>query len=353
MNGIQTGEKLFLRTLRGHPSECPPVWLMRQAGRYLPEYREIRASAGSFLDLCYTPELACEVTLQPIRRFGFDAAILFSDILVIPDALGQSVAFREGEGPVLDALCSPTDIDRLDTGRLGDHLAPVFETIRLIRRELPEEVALIGFAGAPWTVATYMVEGGTSRDFATVKALAYGDPMTFGRLIDRLVEATASYLIAQIDAGAEALQLFDSWAGVLPDQAFLRWVLAPTREIVARVRDRHPEIPIIGFPRGAGIMYLAYADDTGVDAVSLDTAVPVDWAAHELQTMVAVQGNLDPIILRTGGSMLQDSVRAIRRGFSGGPFVFNLGHGIVPDTPPEYVGELVAVLRENTNGTMA
>ena len=342
-----TGDKLLIRTLKGQPADCPPVWLMRQAGRYLPEYRKVRAEAGSFLDLCYTPELACEVTLQPIRRFGFDAAILFSDILVIPDALGQPVAFREGEGPVLEPLQTASDVDRLDRARLADHLAPVFETIRLLRQNLPDPVALIGFAGAPWTVATYMVEGGSSRDFATVKKLAYGSPEIFDWLIEVLVDATADYLIAQVDAGAEALQLFDSWAGVLPDQAFLRWVVAPARRIVARIRAEHPDVPIIGFPRGAGIMYLPYAAETGVDAVSLDTSVPIDWAAHEVQTMVAVQGNLDPILLQTGGKALADGVRRIRRGFSGGPFVFNLGHGIVPSTPPEHVGELVEVLREN------
>jgi uroporphyrinogen decarboxylase len=339
--------KLLIRTLRGEVADCPPVWLMRQAGRYLPEYRELRARSGTFLDLCYTPEHACEVTLQPIRRFGFDAAILFSDILVIPDALGQKVAFKQGEGPVLEPLRSADDIDRLDRGRVIDHLAPVFETVQLLRRELPENVALIGFAGAPWTVATYMVEGGSSRDFATVKAMAYGAPDDFDRLIALLADATADYLIAQADAGAEVLQLFDSWAGVLPDMAFMRWVIEPTKRIVARIRAVHPTIPLIGFPRGAGVMYLPYAAGTGVDAVSLDTAVPLDWAAHEVQTMVAVQGNLDPILLRAGGKALADGVRRIRRTFAGGPFVFNLGHGIVPDTPPEHVAELVAVLREH------
>ena len=339
--------KLLIRTLRGEVADCPPVWLMRQAGRYLPEYRELRARSGTFLDLCYTPEHACEVTLQPIRRFGFDAAILFSDILVIPDALGQKVAFKQGEGPVLEPLRSADDIDRLDRGRVIDHLAPVFETVQLLRRELPENVALIGFAGAPWTVATYMVEGGSSRDFATVKAMAYGAPDDFDRLIALLADATADYLIAQADAGAEVLQLFDSWVGVLPDMAFMRWVIEPTKRIVARIRAVHPTIPLIGFPRGAGVMYLPYAAGTGVDAVSLDTAVPLDWAAHEVQTMVAVQGNLDPILLRAGGKALADGVRRIRRTFAGGPFVFNLGHGIVPDTPPEHVAELVAVLREH------
>jgi uroporphyrinogen decarboxylase len=343
----EPGEKLLLHTLRGNVADCPPVWLMRQAGRYLPEYREIRAAAGSFLDLCYTPDLACEVTLQPVRRFGFDAAILFSDILVIPDALGQTVAFRDGEGPVLEPLRGAADIDRLAGGRIATHLEPVFETVRRVRARLPADVALIGFAGAPWTVATYMVEGGGSRDFAAAKAMAYGAPEQFGRLIDILVAATADYLIAQVDAGAEALQLFDSWAGVLPDQAFVRWVLVPTQRVVARVRDVHPEVPIIGFPRGAGIMYVTYAVESGVDAVSLDTTVPVDWAAHEVQTIAAVQGNLDPIALRIGGTALREGVRAIRRGFSGGPFVFNLGHGIVPDTPPEHVAELVAIVREN------
>ena len=349
----RSGEKLLLRAIKGQEVDCPPVWLMRQAGRYLPEYREIRADAGSFLNLCYAPELACEVTLQPIRRFGFDAAILFSDILVIPDGLGQEVAFREGEGPVLTPLKTLSDIEKLDRLRAVDHLAPVLETVRRVRQGLPDPVALIGFAGAPWTVATYMIEGGSSRDFATVKAMAYGAPQAFARLIDILVDATADYLIAQVDAGAEVLQLFDSWAGVLPDQEFVRWVLAPTQRIVARIREAHPDVPIIGFPRGAGIMYLAYAADSGVDAVSLDTSVPVDWAAHELQTMVAVQGNLDPILLRTGGAALAGAVRRIRRSFAGGPFIFNLGHGIVPDTPPDHVAELVAVLRESATADAA
>jgi uroporphyrinogen decarboxylase len=348
-----SAEKLLIRTLKGEATECPPVWLMRQAGRYLPEYRKIRADVGSFLDLCYTPELAAEVTLQPIRRFGFDAAILFSDILVIPDGLGQKVAFQTGEGPVLDALKSADDVARLDRSRATEHLAPVLETVRLLRRDLPEHVALIGFAGAPWTVATYMIEGGSSRDFATVKAMAYGEPTLFAPLIDTLVEATADYLVAQIDAGAEAVQLFDSWAGALPDKAFARWVLEPTTRIVERIRATHPDVPIIGFPRGAGVMYLGYAATTGVDAVSLDTSVPVDWAAHEVQTIAAVQGNLDPILLRTGGDALNMAIRHIRRGFSGGPFVFNLGHGIVPDTPPDHVAQLVAVLRENASASAA
>lgn len=336
--------KKLLRVLGGEAMYPPPVWLMRQAGRYLPEYRASRARAKTFLDLCFTPELAAEVTLQPIRRFGFDAAILFSDILVIPHAMGRRVWFVEGEGPKLDPI-SPDGLNELKTEDVRAELAPVFATIKILRRELPAETALIGFAGAPWTVATYMVEGGSGSDFAAVKRFALGDAKSFGRLIDAIVEATAEYLIAQIEAGAEALQLFDSWAGVLSEPEFRRWSIAPTRKIVQKVKSIHPTIPIIGFPRAAGMMYADYIRETGVDAVSLDTGVPLSFA-QAMQARVPVQGNLDPQVLVVGGEALRAAARGIVDALSDGPFIFNLGHGIVPETPPDNVAELLRIVRE-------
>ena len=288
-------DKPFLRTLAGEAVWPPPVWLMRQAGRYLPEYRATREQAGGFLDLCYTPDLAVEVTLQPLRRFGFDAAILFSDILVIPHALGQTVAFKQGEGPVLDALKDEADLSRLSVARVLEHMAPVLETVRGLAASIPKQTALIGFAGAPWTVATYMIEGGGSKDFARTKEWAYGRPDLFGRLIDILVEATGDYLIAQIDAGAEAAQIFDTWAGALPEAEFRRWVIDPIGRITRRIQAERPGVPVIGFPRGAGPLYPDFARQTGVTAVSLDTALPCDWAVREIQPLVVTQGNLDPI----------------------------------------------------------
>jgi uroporphyrinogen decarboxylase len=336
--------KKLLRVLSGEAVAPPPVWLMRQAGRYLPEYRATRARARTFLDLCFTPELACEVTLQPIRRFGFDAAILFSDILVVPYALGQRVWFVEGEGPKLEPVRSAEDLARLDRGRAMAVLAPVFETVRRLRRELPPATALIGFAGSPWTVATYMVEGTSGHDFARAKDFAYGEETAFGRLIDLIVAATVDYLASQVEAGAEALQLFDSWAGVLSEPAFRRWVIAPTRSVVEQLRRRCPGVPVIGFPRGAGMLYADYARETGVDAVGLDTSVPMALG-EALQERVAVQGNLDPRLLVVGGMAMRREAEAILRALGGGPFVFNLGHGILPETPPEHVAALLAIVR--------
>jgi uroporphyrinogen decarboxylase len=333
-------DKPFLRALRGETITPPPFWLMRQAGRYLPEYREVRASANGFLDLCYTPEKATEVTLQPLRRYGFDAAILFSDILVVPDALGQSVAFREGEGPMLTPIRTAEALAKLSLDGLKTHLAPVFETVRRLSTAIPKTTALIGFAGAPWTVATYMVEGSGSKDFVETKRLAYGQPKIFQALIDLLVQATGDYLIAQIDHGAEAIQLFDSWAGALPEDQFAKWVIAPTRSLVARLKSERPGIPIIGFPKGAGALYETYVDQTGVDAVSLDTGIPLSWAVKTLQSKVTIQGNLDPILLVAGGEALDQAIDRILETCSRGPFVFNLGHGIVPSTPPENVARL-------------
>ncbi|HEY0835414.1 MAG TPA: uroporphyrinogen decarboxylase [Azospirillum sp.] len=337
--------KPLLAALKGEACTHPPFWLMRQAGRYLPEYRELRAKAGSFLDLCYNPDFAVEVTLQPIRRYRMDAAILFSDILVVPHALGQRLEFLEGEGPKLDPVRSAAELSRLSTDRFHAHLEPVYETVRRLRGALPPEVTLIGFAGAPWTIACYMVEGSGSKEFAAVKSFAYRDPAGFAQLIDLLVETTSDYLCTQIDAGAEVVQLFDSWAGVLPAGAFRRWVIEPTRRIVARVKEKHPNVPVIGFPRAAGLLYEDYVADSGVDAVGLDTTVPPVWAARTLQPRLPVQGNLDPIMLAVGGEALRNAAIDILEAFSGRPFIFNLGHGVIQSTPPEHVAELAHLLK--------
>jgi len=336
--------KKLLRALAGETVSPPPIWLMRQAGRYLPEYRATRAKAKGFLDLCFNPELAVEVTLQPIRRYGFDAAILFSDILVVPYALGQRVWFVEGEGPKLEPIADARALAGLDPAGLSAKLAPVFETLRRLRRELPAETTLIGFAGAPWTVASYMVEGKSGSDFARLKDFALRDEEGFAALIDLVVAATVDYLAEQVAAGAEVLQLFDSWAGVLSERQFRRWVIGPTRLIVDGVRARCPGTRIIGFPRGAGMMYADYVRETGVDAVSLDTTVPMSLAGA-LQERCAVQGNLDPRALVVGGAAMRSELRPILEALAGGPYVFNLGHGIVPETPPEHVAELVELVR--------
>ncbi|OFX08639.1 MAG: uroporphyrinogen decarboxylase [Alphaproteobacteria bacterium RIFOXYD12_FULL_60_8] len=341
----QPTQKTFLRALRGEIVTPPPVWLMRQAGRYLPEYRQTRATAGSFLDLCYTPEFAVEATLQPLRRYNFDAAILFSDILVVPHALGQSVAFKTGEGPVLTALENEADLERLCLDGFHAHLAPVYEILRRLRQEIPATTSLIGFSGAPWTLATYMVEGKGSKDYALTKEWAYARTPLFTRLIDLLVESISTYLIRQADNGAEALQIFDSWAGVLPEEEFHRWVTEPIARIVANVKALHPTVPIIGFPRGAGMYYERFAKDTKVDALGLDTTVPLDWAARVLQPICTLQGNLDPILVVAGGERMDAAVDHILNVLGHGPFVFNLGHGIVPHTPPENVSRLVERVR--------
>jgi uroporphyrinogen decarboxylase len=340
-----TGGKKLLAALSGSVQASPPVWLMRQAGRYLPEYRALRQRAKSFVEFCLTPELAIEATLQPIRRFGFDAAILFSDILIVPHALGQEVSFREGEGPVLTPVRRQDDLDRLSAARLLEATAPVMETVRGVRRALPPEVALIGFAGAPWTVATYMVEGGASKDYAHAKLWSYREPAGFQRLIDLVVEATITYLDQQIRAGAEAIQLFDSWAGALSEPDFARWVIAPNKAIVSGLKQRHPQVPIIAFPRGAGLLYPAFAEAVGADAIGLDTTVPLGWARDRLQARWVLQGNLDPLVLCAGGGALETEVRRIRRVLADGPFLFNLGHGILPATPPEHVARLLELLR--------
>ncbi len=341
-----SGEKALCRALAGETLASPPWWLMRQAGRYLPEYREVRAGAADFVELCLTPALAAELTLQPLRRYRMDGAILFSDILLLPYALGQKLEYREGEGPVLEPLADAAAVARLLPGAVGVRLGPVFEAVKRVHAALDRGTALIGFAGAPWTVATYMVEGGTSRDFRRVKGWAYRDPPGFAALIDLLVQATVDFLAAQIDAGVEIVQLFDSWAGVLPEPAFERWVIGPTKRITAALKKRFPDLPIIGFPRGAGLLYERYARESGVDAVGLDTAVPAGFARERLQPLMAVQGNLDPVALMVGGTALATAVHELRRMLNSGPWVFNLGHGVLPETPPENVAALARMLAE-------
>ena len=337
--------KTLLRVLAGESLSPAPIWLMRQAGRYLPEYRAVRAKAGSFLDLCYNPELAVEVTLQPIRRFGFDASIIFSDILVIPHALGMHLEYREGEGPVLTPVRSTEDVAKLRNDRLEEHLAPVYAAVRGLAAELPRETTLIGFAGAPWTVAAYMVEGQGGTDHATLIRWAWRDPQGFAALIGLLVDATARHLIAQIRAGAEVVQLFESWASAAPDALFQRWCVEPVAEIVRRVRAAAPDVPIIGFPRGTGGVLARYAAETGVNAVGVDQSMSMTVARGEMPPGVALQGNLDPLVLVQGGAALDDEVRRIVDAMAGAPHVFNLGHGIRQDTPPEHVAQLVERVR--------
>ncbi|GIX09422.1 uroporphyrinogen decarboxylase [Elioraea sp.] len=339
-----TGKPL-LAALAGEAVRPAPVWLMRQAGRYLPEYRALRAREPDFLRFCLTPKLATEVTLQPIRRFGLDGAILFSDILVPPFALGHGVRFVEGEGPVLERVTGRAQVEALDLPRARGVWAPVMETVRRLRGALPPGVTLIGFAGAPFTVAAYMVEGGGSRDFAEARRMAFAEPGLFGALVARLEEATIDYLSAQAEAGAEALMLFDSWAGVLSPAQFRRWVIGPTARIAAALRARFPAVPLIGFPRGAGPMLGDYAEGTGLQAVGLDTVLPAAWAARILPAGVTGQGNLDPMALVAGGDALAEEVTTLMRAVAGRPWVVNLGHGIVPQTPPEHVAELVALVR--------
>lgn len=337
----------FLRPFAGEALQPPPIWLMRQAGRYLPEYRELRAKAGSFLDLCYTPTMAAEVTLQPIRRFGFDAAILFSDILVVPHALGQKLDFKEGEGPVLEPIRSSAEMTRLDPRRTPDRFQLVYETVARVRDGLPPETALIGFCGGPWTVATYMVAGHGSTDQADARLWAYRDRAGFSRLIDLVTEVSIEYLSGQILAGADVVQLFDSWAGSLPGDELERWVIAPTRRIVASLRARHPQVPIIGFPRGAGVHVPHYIDETGIDAIGCDTTMPLPELKERIADLgIVMQGNLDPLLLVAGGTAMETRVREILLEAEGVPFVFNLGHGIVPQTPPEHVARLIELVRQ-------
>jgi len=340
-----TETKLFLKALKGETTKRPPIWMMRQAGRYLPEYLETRAKSENFLHFCYSPDLAEEVTLQPLRRYNFDAAILFADILTIPDALGQKVDFIKGFGPKLEPIQTDEALSKLSLNGIHDHLAPVYETVSRLRLSLPSQTALIGFAGAPWTNATYMVEGQGSKNYETIRLLAYKDPDFFQTLIDLLIEATSGYLIKQIQAGAEAVQLFDSWAGVLPPDQFKRWVIDPNKRIIENIRNEYPDIPILGFPRGAGVLYKDFVLETKVNAISIDQTVPVEWAAKELQPLCTVQGNLDNLCLVSGGPYMEEQVTKILNTLSHGPFIFNLGHGIIPQTPPDHVGRVVEMVQ--------
>jgi uroporphyrinogen decarboxylase len=334
---------LLLRTLRGENGLPRPVWLMRQAGRYLPEYRTLRAEKGGFLALVYDSEAAAEITLQPIRRFGFDGAILFSDILIVPFAMGQDLQFLVGEGPHLSPRLIDSSLESLKA--VPERLTPIYETVRLVRAQLPTDKTLLGFAGSPWTVATYMVAGEGSRDQHVTRELAYRDRQGFQAIIDAIVGVTTDYLTGQIQAGAEAVQLFDSWAGSLAPAEFERWVIAPNAAIVAGVKARFPDLPVIGFPKGAGEKLPAYARETRVDALGLDETIDPVWAARTLPEGLPVQGNLDPLLLISGGAELERQATRILEAFANRPHVFNLGHGIGQTTPVEHVGQLLALVR--------
>ncbi|MEM7491407.1 MAG: uroporphyrinogen decarboxylase [Pseudomonadota bacterium] len=342
--------KPLLRSLGGETLPVPPIWMMRQAGRYLPEYRATRAEAGDFLSLCYNPDLATEVTLQPIRRYGFDAAILFADILLLPDALGADVWFVTGEGPRLSTITGPEDMARIKgADDIHDHLAPVYQTVRNLAGALPPEVALIGFAGAPWTVATYMIAGKGTPDQGPAHALMREDRTTFDALMDRLTEATIEYLDMQVQAGAEVVKLFDSWAGSLKGEAFDRYAVAPAARIIGELKARHPGLPVIAFPREAGDGYVGFHGRTGADCVALDNSVAAEWAAEHVQKDGCVQGNLASSHMVTGGAALVSEVRRIREAFAQGPHIFNLGHGITPDADPDNVALMIDTLRETVN----
>lgn len=336
--------KKLLNVLRGDQEAIPPIWLMRQAGRYLPEYRELRAQKGGFLELAYDSDAATEITIQPIRRFGFDAAILFSDILVIPHAMGQDLWFETGEGPRLAPRLAQSALE--DFIPAPERLRPVLDTVRKVSAALPPETTFLGFAGSPWTVATYMVHGQGSKDQSEARRMAHAEPERFGALIEAIISATVDYLAGQIEAGVDAVQLFDSWAGSLSPAQFEKWVIAPNAEIVRRLKVRHPDAPIIGFPKGAGGKLVAYAEGTGVDALGLDETVDPYWANCELPRDLPVQGNLDPLALIAGGSDLTSAVDNILSAFADRPHVFNLGHGILPDTPIEHVEKLLTLVRK-------
>ncbi|APZ52152.1 uroporphyrinogen decarboxylase [Salipiger abyssi] len=339
--------KTILRALAGETLPTPPIWMMRQAGRYLPEYRATRAQAGDFLSLCYNPELAAEVTLQPIRRYGFDAAILFADILLLPQALGADLWFVTGEGPRLSTITSDAEFDRLGRGEMiHDTLNPIYETVRILSRELPEETTLIGFAGAPWTVATYMIAGRGTPDQGPAHALKAENRALFEKIIDRLTEATIDYLSAQVEAGAEVVKLFDSWAGSLEGEDFTRYALEPARIITQELKARHPGLPVIVFPRQAGQGYVGFHQATGADCVAVDDSVTPEWAAEHVQVDGCVQGNLASSHMVTGGQALVDETRRVVKAFSKGPHIFNLGHGITPDADPENVRLMVDTVRE-------
>jgi uroporphyrinogen decarboxylase len=335
----------LIRVLNGEAVSRTPMWLMRQAGRYLPEYRALRAKAASFLDLCYRPEWAAEITLQPVQRFGFDAAILFADILNVPDALGQRVEFEEGHGPRLEAADPKTLLTRLSPDKTGAKFNLIFETVARVRAGLPADTALIGFCGAPWTVATYMIAGHGTPDQAPARLAAYRDPENFARLIDLLADVSVTYLSGQILAGAQTVQIFDSWAGVLPDDQFRRWVIAPMAKIVAALKARHPDVPVIGFPRGAGSLTAEYVQETGVKGVGCDTSMSLADMRQKLAPLAAVQGNLDPLLLVAGGHLFESRVREIMATLNGTRHIFNLGHGILQETPLDNVARLVELVR--------
>ncbi len=339
-------ERTVLKVLEGEAVFPPPLWMMRQAGRYLPEYRQMRKRAGSFLDLCYNPDFAVEVTLQPIERFGFDASILFSDILVVPHALGRDLRFEEGRGPVMTPITAG-EIGALRSDVFHVNLEPVYETVRRLRGKLPQETTLIGFCGAPWTIATYMIAGHGTPDQAPARLFAYREPAAFARLLKLLADHSAAYLIRQIEAGADVVQIFDSWSGVLDEPSFEAFCVAPVAEIVRQVRLVHPDVPIIGFPKGAGFFYDGYRRKTGVTALGLDWTVPLA-AAERLQRDGAVQGNLDPLRLVAGGKALSEGVDAILEALGAGPLIFNLGHGVTPETPVAHVEAMVKMVRSAT-----
>lgn len=342
--------KKLLNVLRGAKIDPPPVWLMRQAGRYLPEYRALRADKGGFLELVYNSDAAAEITLQPIRRFGFDGAILFSDILIVPYAMGQELWFEAGEGPRLAPRLAQQALERLtpDLSRLE----PIYDTVRKVAAALPHDTAFLGFAGSPWTIATYMVHGQGSRDQSETRRMAYNEPARFAALIDAISDITVEYLSGQIAAGVDAVQLFDSWAGSLSPQQFERWVIAPNAKIVAALKARHPQVPIIGFPKGAGGKLLAYAEQTGVDAIGIDETVDPVWANDILPKNLPVQGNLDPLALIAGGEILEQAAAHINDAFADRPHIFNLGHGIGQDTPIEHVEKLLTLLRTDRLDTI-
>jgi len=339
-------EKLLMRALKGETLPVPPVWMMRQAGRYLPEYRATRAKAGDFLSLCYNPELAAEVTFQPIRRYGFDAAILFADILLVPQALGADLWFVTGEGPRLSTITGPEDLKRLKPAEaIHEHLAPVYETVKILAEGLPAETALIGFAGAPWTVATYMIAGQGTPDQGPAHALKDSDPATFDALMGLITDATITYLLAQVAAGVEVVKIFDSWAGSLTGADFDKYALEPARRIVAALKAEHPDLPVIVFPREAKERYIGFAKAVGADCVALDNSVDAAWAAAHVQNEICVQGNLAPTHMVTGGQALTDETKRIVEAFSGGPHIFNLGHGITPDADPANVDVMLKAIR--------
>jgi uroporphyrinogen decarboxylase len=340
-------QKTILRALAGETLPTPPIWMMRQAGRYLPEYRATRAQAGDFLSLCYNSDLAAEVTLQPIRRFGFDAAIMFADILLLPQALGADLWFETGEGPRLSTITSMAELKALKPREdIHETLAPIYETLRILSRELPRETTLIGFAGAPWTVATYMIAGRGSKDQGAAHTLKATDRATFSALIDLITEATVDYLSCQIEAGAEVVKLFDSWAGSLKGQDFTDFAVKPTASIIAALKAKHPTVPVIAFPREAGDGYIGFAAATGADCVAIDNSVTPEWAAANVQTSGCVQGNLSPTHMVTGGQDLINATRRVVTAFKGGPHIFNLGHGITPDGNPDHVQLMIDTVRQ-------